>query len=94
MKMTMHIDEGLLEEVIDEYGFASKTEAVETALKEMNRRSKLRKFAETGIGLTAAELKASAVAGYDANEIREVEFAEGLKAAEEPARYGKRARSR
>ena len=34
MKMTMHIDEELLDRVVKRFGCASKTEAVEMALKD------------------------------------------------------------
>ena len=37
MKMTMHIDEALLKRVMEEYECESKTEAVEMALREMDR---------------------------------------------------------
>ena len=37
MKMTMHIDEGLLNRVIALYGCASKTEAVNRALSTRSR---------------------------------------------------------
>ena len=36
MKMTMHIDEDLLDRVVKRFACASKTEAVEMALTEMD----------------------------------------------------------
>lgn len=56
MKMTMHIDEALLERVMREYDFPSKTEAVEAALKELDRQMRLREFRKHGLGLTPEEL--------------------------------------
>lgn len=73
MKMTMHIDETLLEAVIGEYGFASKTEAVDTALREMDRRARLRRFSIEGLGLTREELKAAYEPTYDINLLRVAE---------------------
>ena len=73
MKMTMHIDEKLLLSVIEEYGFESKTEAVDTALREMNRRAKLRKFLSDGLGLTEAELRDSVDPEYDPSAPRTAE---------------------
>ncbi len=65
MKMTMHIDEALLEEVKGAYGFESKTETINAALHEMDRRYKLRAYAKTGLGFTAAELNEAVEPGYD-----------------------------
>lgn len=48
MKMTMHIDEELLARVMEAYGCASKTETVEMALREMDRRVRFKKFVEEG----------------------------------------------
>lgn len=65
MKMTMHIDEDLLDRVIKIHGCASKTEAVDLALREMERRHLLRGYAKTGLGLSAAELKDAVDPNYD-----------------------------
>lgn len=64
MKMTMHIDEALLERVMAEYGFASKTEAVEAALKEMDRQMRIREFRTHGLGVSPEELGAALYPGY------------------------------
>lgn len=73
MKMTMHIDEVLLERVINTYGFASKTEAVEMALREMDRRARLREFRKKGLGFSAEELKAAVDPAYDLMAMRVAE---------------------
>lgn len=65
MKMTMHIDEALLDEVKCAYGFGSKTETINAALHEMDRRHKLRAYAEHGLGFAAAELHDAVEPGYD-----------------------------
>lgn len=57
MKMTMHIDEATLEEVMRITGVPSKTKAVEVALTEMVRKHKLKEIGKKGLGLTSAELK-------------------------------------
>ncbi len=83
MKMTMHIDEALLERVMKEYEFASKTEAVEAALKELDRQMRLREFRKHGLGLTPEELAASIDPSYRVRGEPEL-----LMVAEKPAPYG------
>ncbi len=58
MKMTMHIDEDVLDRVMKITGAPTKREAVEIALKEMARRHKLKELFGMGLGLTPEELKA------------------------------------
>jgi Arc/MetJ family transcription regulator len=60
MKMTMHIDEAVLADVVELTGAASKTEAVELALREMTRLHRQRKMLKEGLQLTADELAAEA----------------------------------
>ena len=57
MKMTMHIDEDTLSEVMRITGKESKTAAVEFALKEMVRKFRFKEIAKAGLGLTKEELK-------------------------------------
>ena len=59
MKMTMHIDDETLAEVMKITGAESKTAAVELALKEMVRRAKFKAVATAGLGLTKEELKSA-----------------------------------
>ncbi|MEY4490154.1 MAG: hypothetical protein RIQ79_2662 [Verrucomicrobiota bacterium] len=65
MKMTMHIDEELLARVMKDYEFPSKTEAVEAALREMDRQMRIREFRENGLGLTPDELANAVDPHYD-----------------------------
>lgn len=65
MKMTMHIDEKLLKNVMEAYEIATKTEAVEMALKEMDRRTKLKHYAKHGLGLTPEQLRDAVDPNYD-----------------------------
>lgn len=64
MKMTMHIDDDLLNRVIEAHGFKSKTEAVEAALIELDRQHKMREFRKHGLGLTPEQLANALVPGY------------------------------
>jgi len=57
VKMTMHIDEEVLERVMKITGAKTKTAAVEIALTEMARRHKLKELFSAGLGLTPEELK-------------------------------------
>ena len=58
MKMTMHIDEEVLDRVMKITGAKTKTAAVEIALKEMARRHKMKELFSQGLGLTPDELRA------------------------------------
>jgi|MEHZ01.2.fsa_nt_MEHZ010526844.1_1 Arc/MetJ family transcription regulator len=78
MKMTMHIDEVVLEEVMVNYDFETKTDAVNFALKELDRLKKLRKMMKEGLGMSSEELKAGVYPEYDL---------EALRVAETPAAY-------
>ena len=84
--MTMHIDEVLLERVMKEYEFPSKTEAVEAALKELDRQMRLREFRKHGLGLTPDELANAVDPHYDVNLGRNV-YPEA-SVAEDPKPYG------
>lgn len=83
MKMTMHIDEDVLDRVMKVTGAKTKREAVEIALREMARRHKLKEMFSAGLGLTPDELKAS----FDPASL--AIDSHGLHAAEDPGSYGK-----
>ncbi|MGI8435382.1 MAG: type II toxin-antitoxin system VapB family antitoxin [Chthoniobacterales bacterium] len=77
MKMTMFIDETLLERVMKLTGLKTKTETIEFALREAERKSKLGKF----LGrrkLEAKEWKESLDPAYDLM---------ALRLAETPGKY-------
>ena len=80
MKMTMHIDEALLKRVMEAYECETKTDAVEMALREMDRRVRFREIGRRGMNATAEELKASVDPDYDLMSLR---------VAETQAKYGK-----
>lgn len=86
MKMTMHIDEELLDRVVKRFGCESKTEAVEMALKEMDRKARFRDFVKSGLGFTSEELKNAVEPGYDIPAMRAAESlpAYGVNKSPEP----------
>ncbi len=85
MKMTLHIDDKLLARVMAATGAASKTKAVDLALRDVDRRSHLAKLASEGLGLDPEELRASVDPAYDL---------ETERARETPVSYGRKPRSR
>lgn len=96
MKMTMHIDEALLKRVIDAYGYDSKTEAVEMALRELDRKARYREFVKNGLGLTDEEMADAVEPGYDPKLLKITSYAEdgnsskygAQMVAEDPPPYG------
>lgn len=91
MKMTMHIDEALLERVMRDYEFPSKTEAVEAALKELDRQMRIREFRKNGLGLTPDELADAIDPFYDEKLGYNVYPAKAV--AEDPKPYDAHGRS-
>jgi Arc/MetJ family transcription regulator len=85
MKMTMHIDEALLARVMEATGTTSKTKAIDLALRELDRKAKLISLSETGLGLSADELKDAVDPDYDLEQMRN---------RETPVHYGRKPRSR
>ncbi len=81
MKMTMHIDEALLNRVMDEYGYESKTEAVEMALRELDRRMRFKELGMRGLEMTPEEIGEAVDPDYDLNAMR---------VAETPTKYGEK----
>lgn len=86
MKMTMHIDDDLLDRVMDATGTTSKTRAIDLALREMDRRTTLARLAAKGLGLSPAELKEAfdPASDLDSNFVLH----------EKPVTYGRKPRSR
>jgi Arc/MetJ family transcription regulator len=85
MKMTMHIDDELLARVMAATGATSKTAAIDLALREVDRRTKLAKLASEGLGLGPDELKDAVDPAYDLVAMRR---------RESPVTYGRKPRSR
>ncbi|MBC8040554.1 MAG: type II toxin-antitoxin system VapB family antitoxin [Opitutaceae bacterium] len=85
MKMTMHIDEEVLDRVMKITGAKTKRAAVEIALNEMARRHKLKELFSAGLGLTPEELKNA----FDPASDPTLDPAEPLQnVAEDQAPYG------
>ena len=85
MKMTLHIDDDLLDRVMKASGFDSKTKAIDFALREVDRRATLTRLASEGLGLAPMELKDAVDPDYDL---------EAMRKRETPAHYGRKPRSR
>lgn len=96
MKLTMHIDEALLARVMKANDITSKTGAVDFALREVDRRSTLRRLAETNLGLTEKEILHAFDDRYNVIELRAAETpGENSKLPErKPITYAKKPRSR
>jgi Arc/MetJ family transcription regulator len=85
MKMTLNIDDEMLARVMAATGTTSKTMAIDLALREMDRRSKLMKMTAEGLGLGPEELKDALDPAYNLEKMRRDET---------PAHYGRKPRSR
>jgi Arc/MetJ family transcription regulator len=88
MKMTMHIDEEVLDRVMKITGAKTKREAVEIALNDMARRHKLKELLAQGLGLTPDQLKAEFANSTDTTPF-DTPIYRAQAAAEDPAPYGK-----
>jgi len=85
MKMTMHIDDELLEKAMAVAGVGSKTAAVDLALREFVRRGALVKELGTGLNLSPAELRDVFDPAYNLGAMR---------LTETPVTYGRKPRAR
>jgi hypothetical protein len=85
MKMTMNIDDALLARVMAATGAASKTAAIDLALREVDRKAELKRLAEKGLGLNAGELRETFDPAYNLPAVR---------ATETPVNYARKPRSR
>ena len=85
MKMTLHIDDGLLARVMAATGTDSKTRAIDLALREMDRRATLIELTREGLGATPDELRDAVDPSYDLDAMRK---------RETPVNYGRKPRSR
>ena len=83
VKMTMHIDNDILAEVMALTGASSKTQAVEIALRDLARRQKLKRVLSAGLGLKPDELHTL----FDGHP-EEAGPTAALMVAEPPAKHG------
>ncbi|TLD68353.1 hypothetical protein FEM03_22885 [Phragmitibacter flavus] len=81
MKLTMNIDDALLESVMKATGIKSKTRVVDHVLREWDRRHTLKTLLETNLGLSEDEIIHAFDPAHNWSELR---------IAETPASYGKR----
>lgn len=80
MKLTLNIDDHLLERVKDSTGAKTKTEAIHLALNEMDRRAKLIATLAEEIDMTPAEWRNA----FDDSAVVEDEYG-SMRVAEEPS---------
>ncbi len=93
----MHIDEALLARVMKDHDIRSKTKAVDFALREVDRRTTLKRLAETNLGLTEKEILTAFDDNYNVIELRAAESpgANVKKLTDsKPVTYAKKPRSR
>lgn len=86
MKLTLNIDDDLLERVREATGAKTKTEAIHYALREIDRRNRLRELLSEDIGLTAAEWRNA----FDESALEE----ESARVAETPPKREPKPRPR
>jgi len=73
MKMTLNIDDALLERVVAFTGAKTKTEAIDIALREIDRRSRLAEVLGRDRGLTARDWREAFEPDYDVESFRVAE---------------------
>lgn len=87
MKLTLNIDDALLERVMETTGVKTKTEAIHAALGEIDRRNKLAALLAEDIEMTPAEWEnAIDVSAWDAAESNSVRVAEASPARDRQPR--------
>lgn len=57
MKLTINLDDALLDRVVAITGASTKTEAITMALREIDRKARLIEALKVGLGATTTELK-------------------------------------
>ncbi|MBI3415606.1 MAG: type II toxin-antitoxin system VapB family antitoxin [Verrucomicrobia bacterium] len=85
MKMTLHIDDALLDRVMAATGASTKTMAIDLALREMDRKATLVKLTSEGLGMEPDALRDAVDPAYEL---------EALRRHETPVSYGRKSRSR
>lgn len=80
MKITINIDESLLDRVVEITEAATKTEAIHIALREVDRRARLVEVLRAGLGASTEELKDMFDPASDPDALRVAEPAGGYRA--------------
>jgi Arc/MetJ family transcription regulator len=90
MKLTINIDDALLDRVVAITGASTKTEAITFALREIDRKARLVEVLREGLGASPAELRDmfDEASAPDRFRYPEADSGYGLKVAETPAEYG------
>ena len=73
MKITLNMDDELLERVMARTGAPTKTEAIHMALREMDRRANLVEVLREGTGASREELRVMFDADSDPDSLRAAE---------------------
>jgi len=75
MKITLNVDGPLLKRVMAAMGTTNKTRAIDLALRETDRKSRLQELASEGMGMSPDELGAMFDPSYDLMAARAAEGA-------------------
>ena len=92
MKMTLNIDDELLDRVMKFTGAKTKTEVIDNALKEMDRRATLSALLADDFGMTSEDWKNALDPAYDVETMRAAETPK-MTPKITPVRYGRKPRS-
>lgn len=79
MKITLNVDDALLDRVINSTGAKTKTAAIDYALREVDRRAKLTKALARGSGLSEEDLATIFDPSSDPAKMRVAEDSSGYK---------------
>ncbi|MCB1229194.1 MAG: type II toxin-antitoxin system VapB family antitoxin [Verrucomicrobiae bacterium] len=80
MKLTINVDEALLDRVVEITEAASKTEAITIALREIDRRARLVDVLREGLGASTEELKEMFDPASDPSALRVAESSASYRA--------------
>ncbi|MEY4483997.1 MAG: hypothetical protein RL693_1449 [Verrucomicrobiota bacterium] len=81
MKITLNIDDGLLERVMKASGIKSKTGVIDHVMREWDRRYRLKRLSEISLGFTDEQVANAFDPNYDLMAMR---------LAETPISYGEK----
>ena len=94
MKMTLNIDDELLDRVMKFTGAKTKTEVIDNALKEMDRRATLSTLLADDFGMTSEDWKNAIDPGYDLAALRVAETPKVTKTIKPTSvRYARKSRA-
>ncbi len=85
MKLTINVDEALLDRVVEITEATNKTEAIHIALREVDRRARLVEVLREGLGASTEELKEMFDSASDPTLLRVAEASRPYRAGGESA---------